>query len=132
MHKTGTQSMERDTPQRRAIREVLTSTGRPMSPDEVRDAGKSLVKGLGIATVYRNLKLLTASGWLSPVDLPGEPTRYEVSVKPHHHHFLCRECDRAFEVEDCPGTQEFHAPSGFRIEAHDVVLYGVCASCKNR
>ncbi len=122
--------MERDTPQRRAIREVLTRAGRPMSPAEVLDAGRALTTGLGIATVYRNLKLLTESGWLCSVDLPGETTRYEVSGKPHHHHFLCRECDRAFEVvEHCPGNQRFSAPSGFRVEAHEVVLYGVCATC---
>ncbi len=124
--------MERDTPQRRAIREVLTRAGRPMSPAEVLDAGKALATGLGIATVYRNLKLLTETGWLCSVDLPGETARYEVSGKPHHHHFLCRECDRAFEVaEHCPGNHRFSAPSGFRVEAHEVVLYGVCATCKN-
>ncbi len=124
--------MERDTPQRRAIREVLTRAGRPMGPAEVLDAGKALAKGLGIATVYRNLKLLTESGWLCSVDLPGEAPRYEVSGKPHHHHFLCRECGRAFEVvEHCPGNQRFSAPSGFRVEAHEVVLYGVCATCTN-
>ncbi len=124
--------MERDTPQRRAIREVLTRAGRPMSPTEVLDAGNALATGLGIATVYRNLKLLRESGWLCSVDLPGETTRYEVSGKPHHHHFLCRECDRAFEVvERCPGNHRFSAPSGFRVEAHEVVLYGVCATCTN-
>ncbi len=124
--------MERDTPQRRAIREALTRAGRPMSPAEVLDAGKALAAGLGIATVYRNLKLLTESGWLCPVDLPGETTRYEVSGKPHHHHFLCRECDRAFEVpEHCPGNHRFSAPSGSHVEAHEVVLYGVCATCMN-
>lgn len=124
--------MERDTPQHRAIREVLTRAGRPMSPAEVLDAGKALATGLGIATVYRNLKLLTETGWLCSVDLPGETTRYEVSGKPHHHHFLCRECDRAFEVvEHCPGNHRFSAPSGFCVEAHEVVLYGVCATCTN-
>ena len=122
--------MERDTPQRRAIREVLTRAGRPMSPAEVLDAGNALATGLGIATVYRNLKLLTESGWLCSVDLPGETTRYEVSGKPHHHHFLCRECDIAFELEEhCSENHRFSAPSGFRVEAHEVVLYGVCATC---
>jgi len=42
--------MERDTPQRRAIRQALASSGRPMRPDEVLDAGKTPVAGLGIAT----------------------------------------------------------------------------------
>ena len=88
--------------------------------------------GLGIATVYRNLKLLGESGWLCSVDPPSETTRYEVSGKLHHYHFLCRECDRAFEVvERCPGNQRFSAPSGFRVEAHEVLLYSVCATCTN-
>ncbi len=123
--------MERDTPQRRAIRDVLAGAGRPMSPEEILVAGRQLVSGLGIATVYRNLKLLTENGWLSPVALPGEPTRYEVSGKPHHHHFVCRQCDRAFEIDDCPSDFGMKVPSGFRVDSHEVVLYGLCAACTN-
>ena len=82
--------------------------------------------------MYRNLKLLWKSGWLCSINLPGETTRYEISGKPHYHHFLCRECDRAFEVvERCPGNQRFSAPSDFRVEAQEVVLYSVCATYTN-
>lgn len=129
--KTGARGMERDTPQRRAIRDVLAGAGRPMSPEEILVAGRQLVRGLGIATVYRNLKLLTEKRWLSPVALPGEPTRYEVSGKPHHHHFVCRQCDRAFEIDDCPSNFGMKVPSGFRVDSHEVVLYGLCAACTN-
>lgn len=100
-----------------------------MRPDEVLGAARTRVRGLGIATVYRNLKLLADAGWLSPVDLPGEATRYEVAGKPHHHHFLCRQCHRAYELEDCPGKHPARAPAGFRIEAHEIVLYGLCHTC---
>lgn len=121
--------MERDTPQRRVIRRVLTQAGRPMSPEEIHVSGRQVVRSLGIATVYRNLRSMADAGWLSPVELPGEPTRYEMSGKPHHHHFLCRSCARAFEVEGCEGVLPAQLPQGFEVHEHEVVLYGKCDRC---
>jgi Fur family ferric uptake transcriptional regulator len=121
--------MERDTAQRRAIRDVFEGSKRPMSPREILEAAQATVPTLGIATVYRTVKGLVEEGWLVPVDLPGEPPRYELSGKKHHHHFVCDACDRVFEVEGCPGNLRAVVPSGFQLDRHEVVLYGVCATC---
>lgn len=121
--------MERDTQQRRAIRTAIEQAGRPLSPREVLDASKTLSPGLGIATVYRTLKSWLESGWLQQVDLPGEPPRYELHGKQHHHHFHCRQCDRVYELEGCPEGLRTLTPVGFSLEAHELVLYGRCASC---
>lgn len=121
--------MERDTSQRRAIRRIFEEVGRPLSPQEVLEAAQSHAASLGIATVYRNLKALVEAGWLVPVGLPGEPDRYEMAGKDHHHHFRCRSCERVYEVESCPGNIHNMVPAGFLLEDHEVVLYGVCASC---
>lgn len=100
-----------------------------MSPREILEAAQATVPTLGIATVYRTVKGLVEEGWLVPVDLPGEPPRYELSGKKHHHHFVCDACDRVFEVEGCPGNLRAVVPSGFQLDRHEVVLYGVCATC---
>lgn len=121
--------MERDTAQRRAIRTVLDDAGRPLSPREVLSAGKEHVPSLGMATVYRTLNSLLDEGFVAAVELPGEPARYEVAGKPHHHHFHCRSCDQVFEVPGCPGNLRSVVPDGFRLESHEVVLYGACAEC---
>lgn len=121
--------MERDTQQRRAIRTAIEQADRPLSPREVLDASKTLSPGLGIATVYRTLKSWLESGWLQQVDLPGEPPRYELHGKQHHHHFHCRQCDRVYELEGCPDGLRTLTPVGFSLEAHELVLYGRCASC---
>ena len=121
--------MTRDTKQRRAIREVFTREHRPLSTDEVLDAGRMLVPSLGIATVYRTINSLSAEGWIHPVDLPGEPARYERCGKPHHHHFICRGCGLAFDVAACPDDVERLAPPGFAVDAHELVLYGRCPGC---
>ena len=80
--------MERDTKQRRAIREIFKRERRPLSTDEVLAAGRRLVPSLGIATVYRIIHSLSDEGWIHSVELPGESARYERCGKPHHHHFM--------------------------------------------
>jgi Fur family ferric uptake transcriptional regulator len=74
------QRSERETQQRRAIRSVIQRIGRPMSPREVLDSALPQSPGLGIATVYRTLRNGVETGWLTPVELPGEPPRYESRV----------------------------------------------------
>ena len=122
--------MKRDTQQRRAIRRTIEDNGRPLSPKEVLDAARSHCPGLGIATVYRTIKALAEEGSLAQVDLPGEPPRYEATGKQHHHHFHCRACDGVFEVEACPAGIRRLLPGGFRLERHEIILYGLCAACE--
>ena len=124
--------MERDTAQRRAIREVIAAADGPLGPREVLDAARCAVPNMGIATVYRNLKTLTESGWLHVVEAPGETQRYERAGKGHHHHFSCRGCGRMFEVNGCPGGLAEILPEGFTLEDHEFFLYGRCTDCKNR
>ena len=121
--------MRRQTEQRRAIRQALKAAGRPLSAQEVLEAAQGSVSGLGIATVYRNLKALVDEGWLRPVDLPGEPSRYELAAQDHHHHFHCGACDRVFDVDGCLKGLERNLPDGFEAERHEVVIYGRCADC---
>lgn len=122
--------MERDTSQRRAIRKVFSEIDRPLSPQEVLDEAQGLVPRLGIATVYRTLKSMTDQGFLTAVELPGQPQRYEVAGKKHHHHFNCRKCGRVFELDGCPGNIARMVPAGFQLEDHEIFLFGRCSDCR--
>jgi Fur family ferric uptake transcriptional regulator len=122
-------SMERKTIQRQAIRDAIIEASRPLSPQEVLEAARPSAKKLGIATVYRTIKTLLAEGVVKAVDLPGEPPRYEPAGKHHHHHFRCRACNKVYEIEGCPKNLKRIAPRGFRVESHDLTLFGVCARC---
>jgi len=121
--------MERATRQRAAIIEALKQAKRPVSPAELLEVARANVPSLGTATVYRTLRAMVEEGAAVAVQLPGEAPRYEMAHLGHHHHFRCRACDRVFEVEGCPGDLKGLAPAGFRVEAHEVVLFGRCASC---
>lgn len=119
----------RNTEQRTALRRVFMEADRPLSAQEVLQAARKMVAGLGIATVYRNLRMLVDEDWLATVGLPGEPDRYEVAGKAHHHHFHCRVCNRVFEVPECASDMKRITPDGFVLDGHDVVLYGKCREC---
>ncbi|MEM6797787.1 MAG: transcriptional repressor [Acidobacteriota bacterium] len=119
----------RNTRQRDSIRRAFEKADRPISPAECLALANQEIPGLGVATVYRNIKRLIEEGWLRVVGLPGEPDRYEVAGKHHHHHFQCRVCDSVFEVDSCPGGFADMTPEGFRLESHEVILYGVCTGC---
>jgi Fur family ferric uptake transcriptional regulator len=123
--------MIRQTRQRAAVRDALESGDRPMSPENVLASAQRRVPSLGIATVYRAIRGLVEAGWLVPVDLPGQPRRYEVAGKDHHHHFHCRRCGQVFEVFGCVAGFPALAPRGFRVTGHEVVLYGYCQPCRH-
>jgi Fur family ferric uptake transcriptional regulator len=121
--------MERNTRQRTAIRDAISQAHRPLLPQEVLGAAQQGVPGLGIATVYRNLKALVEEGELRTVHLPGENPRFELVGHRHHHHFQCRACQRVFDVHACPGDLSAMAPQGFTVEDHELTLYGRCSEC---
>ncbi len=121
--------MKRKTNQRQAIRDALAEAGRPLSIPEVHMAAQEAVPGLGSATVYRAVNDFVAEGFLKPVELPGEPARYELADLDHHHHFHCEACGKAFDVEGCPGKLTDLAPEGFEVKSHEIILYGRCADC---
>jgi len=121
--------MERNTKQRDAVRQVFIDNPHALGPFEVLAEAKQHVPAIGIATVYRTVNALVESGWLSVVELPGESPRYERSGRGHHHHFSCRQCSRVFEILDCPGDFKKLTPRGFKLERHEIVLYGRCKMC---
>ena len=119
----------RDTRQRRAIRAAFMTTDRPLDPNEVLELAAGEHSGLGIATVYRNIKTLLEEGWLTAVELPGEVTHYELAGKEHHHHFHCKTCGKVFELNACLPNVQLLAPQGFSVTGHELLLYGACREC---
>ena len=121
--------MIRNTRQREAILAVLAGASRPLTPQEVFDAAVSLVPGLGLRTVYRHLRELEAAFRVVGIDYPGQPLRYEMAGGDHHPHFICRRCNRVFdlpvEIPDVPVV----VPEGFRLEGQETIFYGICKSC---
>ncbi|MCA3086161.1 MAG: transcriptional repressor [Rhodocyclaceae bacterium] len=120
--------MQRKTQQREMIQIVLKDAARPLTVHEILERAAARVPSLGIATVYRCLKTLMESRDVVLVEIVGSPLRYEIAHRDHHHHFVCDACKKVFDVQGCTPIASL-VPQGFKLREHEIVLYGVCASC---
>ncbi|SFO07004.1 Fur family transcriptional regulator [Nitrosospira briensis] len=121
--------MKRNTRQRDAILGAISDARRPLSTQEILTEAQVVVPTLSIATVYRNLKDLTAEGWVLPVKLPGEADRYEVTKLGEHYHFKCSSCSKVFDIHETIKNKELPVPADFVVESYDLILYGRCKDC---
>jgi Fe2+ or Zn2+ uptake regulation protein len=89
--------------------------------------------GIGRATIFRALELFTSLNLVERVDLPGGDHAYVACEAVHHHHAICTRCGRALDVDD-PGLADVLATiggrSGFRVTAHRLEIFGLCATCQ--
>lgn len=121
--------MQRATKQRTAIQQAVEKARRPLSPQEVLELAQEKVPTLGIATVYRAVSSLVDEGVLRAVEIPGQSPRYEMAGLAHHHHFCCMDCGQVFDLQGCPMKPSYILPKGFKVESHEVTLFGQCPEC---
>jgi Fur family ferric uptake transcriptional regulator len=90
--------------------------------------------GVGIASVYRALQTLTELGLVHRIDLRSGGARYEPAEPSgdHHHHLVCGDCGKVEAFTDDQlerAIQGVSRAAAFRIDEHEVVLRGRCATC---
>ena len=102
---------------------------------EIFDALSAGGRKVGLASVYRMLERLDERGLVQRIDLGDGIVRYEAARDAgHHHHLVCGECGKVEPFADPRLEQAIHAverSSGYAVVAHDVVLRGACASCRD-
>ena len=120
----------RSTAQRRAVVDAVAQAEGSFTVAELHEHARTLEPRLGLATTYRTLELLRASGAVHP--LLAEGRHAYVRCRPeHHHHLVCTACGSVEETELCaaPSPAELQRRHGFRAETHELDIYGTCRSC---
>jgi Fur family ferric uptake transcriptional regulator len=120
------------TSQRELIWNVLLEAKGHPSVEQIRDLLLEKGHRIGIATIYRTLKILLASGLVRQSRQHGM-TRYEPVVgEPNHLHFICNNCGSnvEFASRKVEGlikrvTREF----GFEERYSRYVISGLCKAC---
>lgn len=118
------------TRQREIILAVLKEEGRPLTKEEILKLGRGRIERLGSATVDRAIREMTANFLVIGVEFPGQPRRYELPADSEHPHFICRECDRVFDLPVAMRLPRIEAPAGFEITGGEVIYSGICRACK--
>ena len=127
------------TTSRKAIVEVFEDNRKHLSAEDVHEFLKKRNQKAGIATVYRNLDLLTRIGILHRVNFGDGKDHFEMTHKPiHHHHLVCNKCGKVIDYSEVMVESEFvsHLEKElskryeFKIESHQIYFYGLCNKCR--
>lgn len=126
---------ERITPQRKLIAAILQEQGGHLSADEIYLLAQRQNPRLSLATVYRTLRWLKASGLVRELRLSGERHHYEIERGEGHQHMVCLSCGQVIEF-NCGHCADVHGDladqHGFQITGTRVKLMGYCAKCQAR
>lgn len=122
----------RNTFQRQLIMEIICNVDNHPTADEIYQQILLRYSNISKATVYRNLNLLAEMGMIKKIECPGQPDRYDRSVKPHYH-AQCLRCGRFIDVlmpYNKIMDMEASKASGFDIEKHEIIFEGICPNCR--
>ena len=124
----------RSTRQRDIIIDAFFKAGRHVNAEELHRTVRKRDPHIGVATVYRTLRLLTESGVATARHFGEGQAVYEVADQ-HHDHLICTGCGDIIEFEDEAIEQlqlEVARKHGFTITSHKLELYGLCERCHKR
>ncbi len=126
----------RSTNQRNAILSAFVDAKRHLSAEELYAQVKKTHQGIGYATVYRTLKLLSEAGLAEERRFDDGFTRFEYkSADNHHDHLICTRCGAIIEFENERIEilqQDVARENDFQVHSHKLELYGLCSECRNR
>jgi len=127
----GKQALPRVTKQRKAIFSVLQGDASHPTAEEIYRRVKDRLPHISLATVYRNLKLLSQEGLILEIPTPDGPSRYDPQTH-EHYHFFCDHCERVYDVQIPVQAQLNRELSlqGFSVRSHETVFYGLCHRCR--
>jgi len=89
--------------------------------------------GLGRATLFRSIDILSDLGILDRIEFGDGAIRYRVCSAGHHHHLICDRCHRIQEVDVCLPDRQLAgaaAEAGFSVDRHVLEVYGLCSHCR--
>jgi len=125
----------RMTSQRELLFDLFMNTEGHITADEFFVSAKALDATLGVATIYRFLKLMREAGIADEIIFGEGKVRYEKKFGTEHHdHLLCEQC--GINIEFFNGEIENHQETiaqkyGFTLNRHKMILFGLCPDCRN-
>lgn len=129
-HDVSVPGAQRTTRQRTAILSALSKLDEFRTAQQLHDELRQDGISVGLATVYRNLQALAASGAIDTLSSDdGEIMYRQCEGETHHHHLVCRECGTTVEFE-APQVEEWVSSiaqaHGFTDPHHTMEVFGLC------
>jgi Fur family ferric uptake transcriptional regulator len=125
------------TGQRRTVLEEIVRRTVPFTSADLWATIQERAPGIGRATVFRTLDLVTRLGVVQRIhdDPEGGRCHAYLACEPtHHHHLICNGCGSVTDFADDPTLEALvravEQRTAFRVEGHRLELLGRCPACQ--
>jgi Fur family ferric uptake transcriptional regulator len=125
----------RQTRQRKIILDAVLSAPRHVDAETVAKVAKKIDSSIGLATVYRTLRMMTDSKILIERHFNDLRACFEFADEDvHHDHLICNQCGEIIEFFDEHIEriqEEVSKDLGFVLTSHKMELFADCLNSKN-
>jgi Fur family transcriptional regulator, ferric uptake regulator len=124
----------RMTNQREIILRELKKSKRHLSADELYDVVKKIMPRLSLATVYRNLEILSEKGVIRKLEISGRQKRFDCDVSDHDHIYcaICHKVDNLNIARKSVDSEQLSVEAGYSITGYRVEVIGICPECQKK
>lgn len=119
---------KRVTPERKLLLEIIDANPH-LDAAEIYDRARGVNPRIGLATVYRTLRLLETMDVIDSSGLGQDHSHYEMR-QDDHVHLVCSECGAVFDVAAPFNPQVFGRRRGFEVRQTRLELVGICDHCR--
>lgn len=124
--------MRRQTIQRSLVLKAVNKLQCHATADEIYEEIIKEHPNVSRATVYRNLNLLSETGHIRKIEIPGGADCFD-HLCHDHCHVKCEKCGRIFDVdmEYVTGLEKnIRNDRGFSFTGYDIIFRGICPNCQ--
>ncbi|MCW5204818.1 transcriptional repressor [Desulfobulbus sp. US2] len=124
----------RMTHQRELILEELGNCHNHPTADALYERIKKKLPRISLATVYRNLEILSEAGMIRKLEISGRQKRFDKEIEQHDHVF-CVQCRRVDDIrldQSRLVVLEEGQKQGYKISGCRVEFYGICPKCQTK
>lgn len=124
----------RMTNQREMILKELRKSREHLTADELYERVKKKMPRISLATVYRNLEILSEAGIIGKLEVSGRQKRFDWDIE-RHDHVYCVQCHRVDNLEldrDKLGVVSPASIGGYQITGYRLEFSGLCQGCREK
>ena len=111
---------------------IIDATGTHPTAQELFDVLREEHPGVGLASIYRNLRILVEQGRLTRVEIKGNSERFETRLD-RHYHLICEDCGAVRDIPlevDRDLDHRVEKVTGYSVSRHEIQFFGRCEKCR--
>lgn len=124
----------RMTNQREIILRELRKSKQHLTADELHERVKKTMPRISLATVYRNLEILSEAGIIAKLEISGRQKRFDYDVE-EHDHIYCVQCHRVDNLvikRELLQPVRWESDKGYSIQGYRLEVAGICPDCQRK